>query len=315
MSNIIDSVQLSGVTYTLSAQTSGKTVTAGRGISVTTGDTADTVALSLAISAGTGTDSIIEGYRTTASTTNSHAEGRYTKVSGIYSHAEGSGTTASGNYGSHAEGSGSTASGASSHAEGEGTKAGGEASHAEGKGTVARGFSSHAEGGFTIANNLNEHACGRFNQSNTGDTSTFGHSGNTLFSVGNGTAENARHNALEVRQNGDIYISSGGTDILLQDNLGGGGNPTVELTQAEYDALVSAGTVSADTYYIITDASGITATTVVELTQAQYDALTTKDPTTFYVITDAQSVDMSNYYTKTEIDAMIGNIESLLAAI
>ncbi len=35
---------------------------------------------------------------------------------------------------------------------------------------------------------------------------------------------------------------------------GGGGNPTVELTQAEYDALVSAGTVSADTYYIITDA-------------------------------------------------------------
>ena len=31
-------------------------------------------------------------------------------------------------------------------------------------------------------------------------------------------------------------------------------NPTVELTQAEYDALVSAGTVSADTYYIITDA-------------------------------------------------------------
>lgn len=94
-----------------------------------------------------------------------------------------------------------------------------------------------------------------------------------------------------------------------------GGNPTVELTQAEYDALVSAGTVSADTYYIITDASGITATTVVELTQAQYNALTTKDPTTFYVITDAQSVDMSNYYTKTEIDAIIGNIESLLAAI
>jgi len=36
---------------------------------------------------------------------------------------------------------------------------------------------------------------------------------------------------------------------------GGGGSPTVELTQAEYDALVTAGTVSANTYYIITDAS------------------------------------------------------------
>ena len=34
----------------------------------------------------------------------------------------------------------------------------------------------------------------------------------------------------------------------------GGGSPTVELTQAEYDALVSAGTVANDTYYIITDA-------------------------------------------------------------
>lgn len=33
-----------------------------------------------------------------------------------------------------------------------------------------------------------------------------------------------------------------------------GGSPTVELTQAEYDALVSAGTVASDTYYIITDA-------------------------------------------------------------
>ena len=38
---------------------------------------------------------------------------------------------------------------------------------------------------------------------------------------------------------------------------GSGGNPTVELTQAEYDALVSAGTVSADTYYIITDATPV----------------------------------------------------------
>lgn len=43
----------------------------------------------------------------------------------------------------------------------------------------------------------------------------------------------------------------------------GGGNPTVELTQAEYDALVTAGTVSADTYYIITDAIGVDVTTTI----------------------------------------------------
>ena len=54
---------------------------------------------------------------------------------------------------------------------------------------------------------------------------------------------------------------------------GGGGNPTVELTQAEYDALVTAGTVSADTYYIITD---------------------------------AQAGDLTNYYTKNETNTLLG---------
>lgn len=42
------------------------------------------------------------------------------------------------------------------------------------------------------------------------------------------------------------------------------------------------------------------ASKTVELTQAQYDALVVKDPNTFYVITDAQGADLSNYYTKSE---------------
>lgn len=62
-----------------------------------------------------------------------------------------------------------------------------------------------------------------------------------------------------------ILIS--GTTYTLQGSGGGGGNPTVEVTQAQYDALVSAGTVSADT---------------------------------FYIITDATAVDLANYYTKSE---------------
>ena len=63
---------------------------------------------------------------------------------------------------------------------------------------------------------------------------------------------------------------------------GGGGNPTVELTQAEYDALVSAGTVSADTYYIITDATPIdisnywtSAQTQSAITESLSDYVTT----------------------------------------
>ena len=50
-------------------------------------------------------------------------------------------------------------------------------------------------------------------------------------------------------------IKLSGVTYTIQGS-GGGGNPTVELTQAEYDALVTAGTVQADTYYIITDAQG-----------------------------------------------------------
>lgn len=50
-------------------------------------------------------------------------------------------------------------------------------------------------------------------------------------------------------------IQISGVTYTIQGS-GGGGNPTVELTEAEYDALVTAGTVQADTYYIITDAQG-----------------------------------------------------------
>ena len=179
MSNIIDSIQLSGTTYAIQCSGGEKAIEAGRGISITTGETADTVSFNLPISAGTGSNSIAEGFV----------------------------TTANGNYGSHAEGFG--------------TNANGDTSHAEGYYSTAQGDYSHAEGGGTIAKNLAEHASGRFNNSVSAST-TFGNSGNTLFSVGNGTADSARHNAFEIRQNGDIYLSLNGQDVKLQDQLGGG---------------------------------------------------------------------------------------------
>ena len=156
-----------------------------------------------------------EGNSTTASGSYSHAEGYNTIVSGNSSHAEGSGTTASGDY-SHAEGQASQSNGRYSHAEGYNTRANGQYSHAEGTESYASGSYSHAEGLWTIANNSGEHASGRYNNSVSG-SSTFGDSGNTLFSVGNGTSTSARHNAFEIRQNGDIYLSYNGSDIKLQD--------------------------------------------------------------------------------------------------
>ena len=176
----------------------GKAIEAGRGISITTGETADTVSFNLPISAGTGTNSIIEG-------------------------------------------SAELANGISSHAEG--TK------------TIASSENSHPEGMNTIANNMSEHASGQYNNSVSAST-TFGDSGNTLFSVGNGTADNARHNAFEIRQNGDIYCSDGTNDVKLQD--------TITATAANTTAL-----------------GGLK---LVKLTQSEYDSLTTKDNSTLYVI-------------------------------
>ena len=80
-------------------------------------------------------------------------------------------------------------------------------------------------------------------------------------------------------------IQVSGTVYQIQGS--GGGNPTVELTQEQYDALVSAGTVS---------------------------------PTTYYIITDAPSVDMTNYYTKsqtsgaTEISTALASKQNTLVA-
>lgn len=65
----------------------------------------------------------------------------------------------------------------------------GEHSHAEGRG-------SHAEGYYTKTNNDGEHAEGRYNISHE----------NTISSIGIGSAENSRCNALEVMKNGDLYI-------------------------------------------------------------------------------------------------------------
>ena len=266
----------------------GKPIEGGRGITVTTGETADTVSFNLPISAGTGSKSVIENSKTNV-------------ASGYSSHAEGENTTAH-SYQCHAEGDFTSASGISSHAEGHNTKAQGNYSHSEGNGTKAYGYASHTEGQGTIANNQSEHASGQYNVSNTGSTDA----DNTLFSVGNGTYD-ARHNAFEIRQNGDIYLTSGNTDIKLQDHLGGGSGVTSGEVQTMIDNATSglqqtltAGTnvqinnniISAtDTTYTAGDNITISNQNVISTitkfwcgTQAQYDQITTKDPNTVYMI-------------------------------
>lgn len=89
------------------------------------------------------------------------------------------------------------------HAEGAGNLAGAAASHAEGiRNEIGdNAYASHAEGIKNTTQNRAEHASGQYNKSNKA-SDTFGDSGNTLFSVGCGTSDADRKNALEIMQDG-----------------------------------------------------------------------------------------------------------------
>ena len=56
------------------------------------------------------------------------------------------------------------------------------------------------------------------------------------------------------------------------------------------------------------------ASKTVELTQSEYDGLAVKNPNTFYIITDAQGGNLSNYYTKGETDTLLGQKQPTLVS-
>ena len=157
-----------------------------------------------------------EGGNSNASGNTSHTEGQRTIAEGLHSHAEGHFTKASGDY-SHSEGWGldtypgqkyALASGVASHAEGAVTTASGYVSHAEGYNTVASGSRSHAQNLSTIAAKTAQTSIGTFNIEDTATTTSHPDSsqdyGDYAFIIGNGTASDARSNALTVDWVGNV---------------------------------------------------------------------------------------------------------------
>ena len=124
------------------------------------------------------------------------------------------------------------ASGPSSICAGLGSKSLGWESVAMGRGAVANGTRSIALGDYVeTSGQTGSFACGHYSLANT----------DTQFAVGNGggyvhygQTNPYRHNALEIKQNGDIYIADTSyigeyyeaPMIKLQDALGGGGSGT-----------------------------------------------------------------------------------------
>ena len=153
------------------------------------------------------------------------------------------------------------------------------------------GMTSFGAGWMVATNNIDEAAFGYFNKSN-GSSQQFIHSsGNTLFSVGNGTANNARHNAFEIRQNGDIYLTKDGQNVKLQDQLGGGevssaitsGDTNAVAGGAVYDKFDEVEQVTAVALNALNDKFG--GLSLVKLTQSEYNALSPNyDNNTLYVI-------------------------------
>ena len=169
--------------------------------------------------------SFAEGYGNTASGEyGSHAEGFLNTASGDSAHVEGQENTST-HSSAHAEGRKTNATNNGAHSEGTYSDASGVASHAEGYGSknyhnIASGDGSHAEGVCTRSQNKSEHAEGSSNVSHKA-SDTYGDAGNTQHSIGIGTHYNSTKNAIEVMQNGDMYVLGvggyQGTDTKVQD--------------------------------------------------------------------------------------------------
>lgn len=248
---IIDKIQLSGTVYTIGNETTtsvtsastdneiptakavydaipqgggGKAIEAGTNISIKTGETADTINCTLPMKAEVNNTSICLG------------NDDFGKASGGNNLRMGYNSKALDEY-AICLSVNSTTSGWSSSIVG-------------GRNHYIYKENSFIGGGYmtNLYNRYEASVGGQYNNSVSAST-TFGDSGNTLFSVGNGDGNPSvshRHNAFEIRQNGDIYIADTNDTsttnyyekpmIKLQDALGGGGGEscTVDSTDIFY---------------------------------------------------------------------------------
>lgn len=313
---IIDKIQLSGTVYTIGNETTtavtsastdneiptakavydaipqgggGKAIEAGTNISITTGDTADTINCTLPMKAEVNNTSIYFG-------TDNWGEasgGRNLRI------------------GYNADALGEDAICLSTNS----TTKGFSSSIVGGRNHYIYNAHSFIGGGYmTNLYNKYEASVGGQCNNSVSATTSFGDSGNTLFSVGNGYGSPSvkhRHNAFEIRQNGDIYIADTNDTsttnyyekpmIKLQDALGGGGgssytagdgiditNDVISVTGKVDTSAITTTITSSSTDTQVPSAKAVYdqfgGLKLVKLTQSEYDALATKDSSTLYII-------------------------------
>ena len=178
-----------------------------------------------------------------------------------------------------------------------GATASGKLSVAEGSGTTASGNYSHAEGLGTITTNIAEHASGKYNQSNQ----------DQIYSIGVGTDNDHRRNAIMVMQNGDTSISGGTLNVSGDTHFHGpynylSGTTIIEnlsATSGTFDTALSETSVNAVQNSAITkvifENEKVTAASLNDLNDRKLDySGVTTDTAMTYTASSASGVKLSH---------------------
>ena len=169
---------------------------------------------------------------------------------------------------------------------------------------TASGAYSHAEGKGTITTNEAEHAEGQYNKSNKGSTTA----SNTIHSVGIGSSNNDRQNALEIMQNGDAYmIGIGGYDgkntdsaTKLQDAV----SNSVNITWSDLKALRDNEKLVPGKQYRITDYVCTTTQKGTNAEKHKFDIIVTADSAnTLNEEARAALNEEDSYFTNNDLNA------------
>lgn len=237
----------------------GKAISAGTNISITTGETADTINCTLPIREGSNSN----GKGIIIGDSECTAKGKY----GI---SIGHNADTGGQY-SLCMGSNSYCNGQQSIVIGDGSSNNSDFTYCFGRNLNPNRVYQFLEGANLNNNNEYEVAFGQYNVSSK-LKNDYGDSGNTLFSIGNGydfSSTHNRHNALEIRQNGDIYIANTNDTSITGDKA-----------YSLYPMIKLQDTITATA----ANTTALGGLKLVKLTQSEYDSLTTKDNSTLYLI-------------------------------
>lgn len=231
-----------------------------------------------------------EGQNTTASGVASHSEGASTKAMADQAHAEGISTSAKGKY-SHVEGYGSAAIGMASHSEGGQNSAWGKYSHAEGYTTNSNADYSHASGDHTRADFVGQAAVGRFNAKPIADS---------VFTVGNGTADNDRKNAFNVFLDGHAEVQTVGE---TENSVATKQYVDNELATFDFIKVVEMlpETGLPNKIYLVPSA--------VATQQNLFDEYIWVDNNWEYITSKQVEVDLTDYYKKDQVNGLLENIQ------